>query len=286
LTAAPETARQALLAIPDRARAHGRVYWLTRQASDLPLDDRWLAPSERQHLAGLRFQGRRRDWLLGRWTAKQALTLRLGHEREMSAAESPVPALAFPLASIAIRARDGGAPEALIDGAPAPWEISLSHRGGVGLCALAARGAALGCDVERIEPRSAELVTDFFTSAEQDLVRVVNGPERDRLVALIWSAKESTLKALGEGLRLDTRSVEIEPHAEETGNEWRSFGVCCIEDDRPFTGWWRSDGTSVVTIVVAGESEPPIALTESGCQTSSPRYWWPDSSAPAAKSAW
>jgi 4'-phosphopantetheinyl transferase len=190
------------------------------------------------------------------------------------------------LASIAIRARDGGAPEALIDAAPAAWELSLSHRGGVGLCALAGRGAALGCDLERIEPRSDELVADFFTPAEQHLVSRVSGAARDRLVALIWSAKESTLKALGEGLRLDTRSVEIDPQPEREGSEWHRFGVRCTEDERSFTGWWQSNGTSVVTIAIAGESTPPIALIESEPGTSLTSYPLPDPSAPEAESAW
>jgi hypothetical protein len=41
-----------------------------------------------------------------------------------------------------------------------------------------------------------------------DAVRAA-GEARDRVVATIWSAKESALKALGVGLRMDPRRVEV-----------------------------------------------------------------------------
>ncbi len=77
------------------------------------------------------------------------------------------------------------------------------------MCVVAPAGVSLGCDLEVIEPRSAAFVTDYFTRNEQALVERTSKEERPRLVTLLWSAKESALKALHVGLRLDTNSVEV-----------------------------------------------------------------------------
>ena len=61
--------------------------------------------------------------------------------------------------------------------------ISLSHRSGAAICAVAPAGVDLGCDLEVIEPRSEAFVADYFTVDEQALVaQVVRGgpvPARD-----------------------------------------------------------------------------------------------------------
>ena len=49
------------------------VSWLTQTLEDLPSALSWLGEKEQEVLAGLRFEKRRQDWLLGRWTAKLAL---------------------------------------------------------------------------------------------------------------------------------------------------------------------------------------------------------------------
>jgi 4'-phosphopantetheinyl transferase len=67
----------------------------------------------------------------------------------------------------------------------------------------------LGCDLETVEPRSETFVSDYFTAEEQEVVRQACPEDRFTLIALIWSAKESALKALRTGLRIDTRSVSV-----------------------------------------------------------------------------
>jgi 4'-phosphopantetheinyl transferase len=133
---------------------------------------------------------RRRDFLIGRLAARHALSAWMPN--------------ALNLADLEIRAASDGAPEGLIAGAKLPATISLSHRDGRALCAIAGPKIALGADLERIEPRSVAFVSDFFTEAEQ--TAVVQSPlGRDLAANLIWSAKECAAKALRQGLRLDTR---------------------------------------------------------------------------------
>src|SRR3954447_17285253 len=113
--------------------------WLTRSLGDVPAADEWLSARERAVLAGLRVAKRRDDWRLGRWTAKAALG-----------------------AGVEILAAADGAPEAWREGKRLPVSLSLSHRDGLALAAVAEAPSVVGCDLERLEPRSAGFVLDWL----------------------------------------------------------------------------------------------------------------------------
>lgn len=205
----------------------------------------WLAPEERERAAALRVPARRTDWLLGRLAAKRALAADLGLSGE-----------ARELRRIAVRAADDGAPEPLLDGAPLARAISLSHRSGTALCAVADAGVALGCDLERAEPRSAAFVRDVFTGDEQQWLAGVPRPERDAAVAFAWSAKEAALKLVRSGLRRDTRDAEVLPCRPVHGR-WRPFRVCLRPEGRTLHGWARRQGPLVLTVASDPPAPPP-----------------------------
>ena len=231
-----------------------RVYWLEQLEADLPAQDDWLSAGEAACLATMRIPKRRADWRLGRWTAKRAV-----------AACRRLPADLYSLSLIEIRPAPSGAPEVFLRGQPAAVAISLSHSCGTALCALAESGVRLGCDLEAVEPRSPAFVTDYFTGGEQELIACANAAERPQLVTLLWSAKESALKAIAEGLRLDTRDVAVNLSERlATGfacdsAEWRPLEVHC-KDGRLFQGWWRQAGGLMRTLVTSPAPSPPIRL--------------------------
>lgn len=209
-------------------------------AGALQADDAFLSPPERARAAAMKVERRRQDFRLGRLTARRALGAWLG-----------VPA---PGPEVEIAAAPDGAPEVLGPSAPS---ISLSHRAGHAVCAIGPPGLALGVDLELIEPRSAELVDQFFTAAEQRLVDEA-GAERDLRANLIWSAKESAAKALREGLRLDTRvlDVQLEPGPAQGG--WSPLRVATPAG--ALRGWWRVEGALVLTAVCGAALRPPVRL--------------------------
>jgi 4'-phosphopantetheinyl transferase len=111
-----------------------------------------------------------------------------------------------------------------------------------------------------IEARSDAFVADYFTESEQVLVARVCAAERSRLVTLLWSAKESALKALREGLRLDTRSVTVSPiNGGFNLNGWSPLQVRCA-DGRSFYGWWQQGHGMVRTLVANPAPDSPILL--------------------------
>ena len=155
------------------------VSWLLQTAADLPSHSEWLTPTENERLTGLAMPKRRQEWLLGRWTAKRAL-----------AAYRPNTLGRRPLSELEIRTAADGAPEAFCDGQSLPLVLTLSHRSDLAVSAVAETDAALGCDLERLEPRSEGLVEDFFTERERNLVAAA-GAEETELLALIAELRVS-----------------------------------------------------------------------------------------------
>jgi 4'-phosphopantetheinyl transferase len=227
-----------------------RVYLFEQPQEAVPVENDWLCEDEIQSLNTMRFLKRRNDWRLGRWTAKCAVAICLS-----------LPTSERALAKIEIRSSSSGAPEVYLAKHGPSVTISLSHREGTALCVVARAGVQLGCDLEIIEPHSDAFIADYFHTDEQALVSRMSPPERPRMVALLWSAKESALKALHEGLRLDTRSVIVIPaHGACDLFDWSPFQVHC-PDGKTFDGWWRSTSAIVQTVAVSPRSEAPICLT-------------------------
>lgn len=201
----------------------------------------WLSESERVWLARPRIPKRREDWRLGRWTAKLAVARCLWLPEDAAA-----------LSSIEVRPAPSGAPKLFVEGRPAALSVSLSHSEGVGLCVLGTANAALGCDIEKITQHSPGFLADFFTARERQLVAGCPTACRDTLLTLLWSGKESVLKALECGLREDTRSVMV--HTGEIARieegEWQFFRAC-LRGGSQFQGWWRTAGGMVRTLAAA-----------------------------------
>jgi 4'-phosphopantetheinyl transferase len=220
------------------------IFWITRTLEQVPPNNDWLSEAEQQVLAGFRFQKRRNDWLLGRWTAKQAILA-----RRLT--------LDFPPQSIEIRAEAAtSAPKAFISGKPSGGVISISHSRNRCLCAVCGAAIELGVDLEWIEPREENFAADYFMTEEMETV--LNAPVDSAVVTnLIWSAKESVLKALRKGLSLDTRSVLIRPGFSGPDDSWNSWTGHCIESSRLFHGWWRTAGGFVYTIASDQPADDP-----------------------------
>jgi 4'-phosphopantetheinyl transferase len=207
--------------------------WLTQSLSDLPQNDSWLSEAERLVLAGMRFPQKRDDWKLGRWTAKQAIgACKIKDSRVFSDLE--------------IRAAADGAPEAFRGNEPARVSISISHSRQQSLCVVGPSDCSVGCDLEWIEPREEIFARDYFTP-EEILCLQQDPAEGVLLVNLIWSAKETVLKILHQGLRRDTRSVVIHPDFGGIEGAWKMWTGRCLESSRIFKGWWRSAGGYIYT---------------------------------------
>ncbi len=245
---------------PDPGKDAASIRWLARGEGELPADLAWLTAAEQGRLGPLRFTKRRTEFLLRRWSGKQAVAAALGWS--ISVAE---------LARIEVTNHPTGAPYVLLDGDPVDFDISLTDRAGWAVCVVGADLSRLGCDLEIVEARSPGFVTDFLTAAEQEYVAAQ--PDRDLAANLLWSAKESALKVLRTGLRRDTRSVEV-ALADPGESGWAPMRVRGTEGTE-LPGWWRREGRFLLTVASDREIPEPEQMRGSASLASAePVHSW------------
>lgn len=259
------------------------IHWLLQSLDDCPEILRgdatpgWLGAAERERLAGFKVEKRRRDWLLGRWTAKHLV------QRYLAELTGAAPALD----AIFIDADADGAPYAScqLPGARGeerlPVSLSISHSHGTAFCGVVEAFStqrrkdaetqenrllplvsrpSLGCDIEFIEPREPNFVRSYFAAEEMAAV-AASGQNQDVLVTAIWSGKEAVLKALREGLRIDTRRITCRFDGFTVApQEWTPFFVAmdgALADQFPgiWSGWWRVKDRFVLTMALLGLSK-------------------------------
>lgn len=223
-----------------------KLHWLEQSAAEVAPSNSWLSPSEQLRLAEMKVLKRRNDWRLGRWAAKLAV-----------AQYFQLPTNLDQLAMIEIRAHESGAPEAFLNNEAANVSISLSHRDGMAICGVTTAGVALGCDLELVEPRSEAFVADYFAPEEQSTIAQSNAMQRDLLVTVLWSAKESALKALRTGLRLDTRCVVATLKNESLSGTGTWSPLSVLYGNQVFAGWWTHRDPLVRTTVSAPAVDMP-----------------------------
>ncbi|RME22042.1 MAG: SDR family NAD(P)-dependent oxidoreductase, partial [Deltaproteobacteria bacterium] len=150
---------------------------------------RKLTPAERASIDARGTDKRRRDRRAGREAAKLAVEALTG----------------WACRNFVVDNLPGGRP-VIVPGpgcrGPVP-ELTLTHTDGEGRAA-AVHGGLPGLDRERIEPRSRSFVSTWLTLGEARLA----GDDPRRITA-IWTVKEAVLKALGRGMALDPRQVEV-----------------------------------------------------------------------------
>ena len=199
---------------------------LLADCQELPEDDSWLDPEEAERLPSFRVPGRRLDFRLARWTTKRAIAAWLGRTENLSK----------------------------------EVEVSFSHRDGRAACAVAPAGTRLGCGLERIEPRSELFLQDCFVPSEIEMVLGAPVEQRALLANLIWSAKESALKALKTGLHPDPRNVEVRL-LDLSARDWGRLEVIQPATGEVFHGWWRRDEGWVLTVVSDPAPTAPARLS-------------------------
>lgn len=228
------------------------IHWLIESAQDMQEKPEWfLSPAEQPKYTEFRFDKRRREWLLGRWTAKRLMqAVMLEQDNRVIA-----------LDAIEIANDAHGAPYVTLNAERLTFNLSLSHSFDHALCAVST--TRVGADLERIVPREQNLVDDYFT---RDEIARVNGclPEtRDLVINAIWSAKEAALKARRKGLSVDTRMVEISlaPFA-VAPEHWTDFQIHFAGGDAPWSslrGWWRVMDGFVLTLAANIQESPDAA---------------------------
>lgn len=77
------------------------------------------------------------------------------------------------------------------------WTVAVFH------------SEAIGIDIEKMVKADLQLAQSMFTSTEYETLINLPEHERDRMFNMIWTAKESYIKALGKGLAIPLNSFSV-----------------------------------------------------------------------------
>ena len=230
------------------------TYWTLVDSHQITLETRGvLSPSELQKFSTFRFPKRRDEWLLGRWTAKTLVNSLPAYQR-------------YSLDQIEISSTFQGAPCIRLPDGTIPADcLTISHSNTFAFCALAAGSVVrIGADLEKIEVRTETFILDYFTPGERQIVATFPHEIRATAATLIWSLKESMLKALGVGLRWDTRAVEVKslPDSLASGDTTGKWQKVTIGEAKPgqraFAGWWQHRDPFILTLAGLAESQADL----------------------------
>lgn len=225
---------------------------LSLAAKSLPPDDAWLSGEELSLLPATAVPKRRSEFRLGRFTAKTLLDDLLADLPDRGALGRAA------WQRLEILPSPDGDPRARLDETPLACRVSISHAHGRALVAAWFDGDELGCDIELVEARSPELVETFFTETEARAWRDAPAHDRDALATLIWSAKESALKARRIGLGRDTRDVPV--HIDDLpprGGEWCRIEIGLGDGGPGLSGWAALRDGYALTLATAPRCEAP-----------------------------
>ncbi|MGQ9550188.1 MAG: 4'-phosphopantetheinyl transferase family protein [Roseiflexus sp.] len=232
------------------------MHWLIQTLADHPVLARAQVPEgvfstgEQVRFQSLKREKRRRDWLLGRWTAK-CLTAQY---IESITGRRPA------LSDIVITTDPDGAPRLYSRNGYTfihRLAISISHSQGHAFCALTdIPGCSPGADIEYIQERDPAFAIDFFAGAEIERVRRAPPSSQPLLTTAIWSAKEAALKSIRRGLTVDTRYVICLPD-EPVADGWAPVTVLCSPELNATVhyAWWRQIGEFVLTLATADSEQ-------------------------------
>lgn len=178
------------------------------------VDERQLSGSERERVARKATPGLRQRQA----ASFQCLRVTLGEVLGLA-----------PIA-VPIGIAEGGKP-CLVNDDARGLHFNLSHSGGVGMLAWGPR--ELGADVEALIARPSDgLAEEILTPRELSVWRTLPGDAQRPWLTRAWVRKEAALKAVGSGLRIAPRTVDVGGGDDAEGSTWK-----LQLDDRAWQGF-------------------------------------------------
>lgn len=213
------------------------IFGAIQNQEDVPVHHEWLHPLEISYLNALRFEKRKQDWLLGRWTSKNLLRRVLYKD--------------FNLNEIEIRKGPNREPVVFFQAEPVACRLSISHSHGRCFCVLSTEEKALGCDLEKVETRSELFIRDYFTDTERRLLTEKQNLffDRDSYYTMLWSAKECVMKACMTGLSMPAKNIELMEIKGSNPGTWSEISLQNLKDRNQFSGLYKlEDGFAWVVL--------------------------------------
>ena len=147
---------------------------------------------EAAYFSTLRFAGRQKSYLLGRYAAKLALR-ELLLEPDLRAIEVVRGVFEQPIVQC-----DRGQ----------GWDVTISHAGSLAAGLAYPAAHPMGIDVERIDANHYNTILSQLSESETRLIES-GGPDKFRIATALWTAKEALSKVLTTGLMTPMRIYNL-----------------------------------------------------------------------------
>lgn len=203
-----------------------------------------LTTAEQAVYRGFKTRKRQVEWLAGRIAVKQ-LYIKLSHNRY-----NPL--------DLSVAREGTGAPYLIEGDIRTSGRISISHTAGCVVVLLTKSELRIGIDLEEVSSREPAFITDYFTPMEQNYIRGNQPLTMEFRANLLWSAKESVLKAISTGLGVDPLRVEIDGvNVRQTMNGWTGLKAISKVDEDPVSWivYYRDRINTVLTMCVQDSGE-------------------------------
>ncbi len=151
-----------------------------------------LHPRELTYFNTLKFDRRKRSYLIGRYAAKQALSSLL-HEKDLT--------------TILIDQGIFSQPIVIYDGMH-NVQVSITHCEEQGAAIAFPEAHPMGIDIERMAPDKRGIFESQVTEREKEIISRLPYAY-DMMLALLWTAKEALSKALKTGLMTPFETFEL-----------------------------------------------------------------------------
>jgi 4'-phosphopantetheinyl transferase len=154
--------------------------------------EKFLHPEEQEYFNMLKFEKRKKSYLMGRYTAKKAISA-FANEQNLENILIQQGVFNQPVTTCLFKQN---------------IQVSITHCDDLGAAIAFPEALPMGIDIEKIDPCRNDVIASQMTVDEKELMKISPyTPDAD--LTLLWTAKESISKILKTGLTTPFQIFEI-----------------------------------------------------------------------------
>lgn len=187
----------------------------------------YLHPQELNYFKTLTIEKRKKSYLLGRYSAKQAISIIAGAENPQSFFIKH----GFFNQPIVINRNNKNV------------QISISHCEDIGAAVAFPETLPMGIDIEKVDPNKANIIESQLTEMEKNLIKSFPY-SYNAMLTLLWTAKEALSKILKTGMMTPFQIYELTSLTEKN-----NYIICNFNNFAQYKGVSFNLGCYMCTIV-------------------------------------
>ncbi|WP_103867464.1 4'-phosphopantetheinyl transferase superfamily protein [Aquimarina sp. I32.4] len=152
-----------------------------------------LHPSEKSYYECLKFERRRKSYLLGRIAAKRAVLKLLDDDKKIVSFSIQFGVFQFPVVKNIQNEN---------------IQVSISHCNNIGVALAFPEEHPMGIDIEKIDEAKINIIKSIISDEEEGIIKSFSLAKREGFT-IMWSIKEALSKILKTGLTVDFKIFEI-----------------------------------------------------------------------------